>query len=104
MKGGLTKNVDVKANWAWMRYGTDFCRDSDGRWRIWHLHVFGIFMTPYEKSWVDIPDAHEMDPLPPEWAPDRPNTYSWHYSTEGYTEYVPAPPEPYEHFDMAEAF
>lgn len=45
-----------------------------------------------------------MDPLPPEYAPDRPPTYSWAYSPVAIAEYVPAPPRPYRTFDPWDAF
>ncbi|MCM8711256.1 nuclear transport factor 2 family protein [Clostridium sp. SYSU_GA19001] len=101
--GMFSKDKAVKAHWAWMRYGCDFINE-DGDWKIWHLHVYGMFMTPFDKSWVEIGDAHEMEPFPPEYAPDRPPTYSWAYSPERVTEYVPAPPKPYATFDFSEAF
>ena len=34
-----------------MRYGNDFILE-DGEWKIWHLHVFGIFMCPVDKNWA----------------------------------------------------
>lgn len=93
----------VRAHWAWMRYGCDFIREDDG-WKIWHLHVYGIFMTPYDKSWVEVGDAHEMPEFPPEYAPDRGPSYSWSYSPANCAEYVPAPPAPYETFDPEKAY
>ncbi|MBP2638417.1 MAG: nuclear transport factor 2 family protein [Firmicutes bacterium] len=101
--GMFTKDKSVKAHWAWMRYGADFINEN-GEWKIWHLHVFGMLMTPYEKSWVEVGDAHDMEALPPEYAPDRAPTYSWAYSPTGTTEYVPAPPQPYKTFDHKNAF
>ncbi|MGD9209481.1 MAG: nuclear transport factor 2 family protein [Desulfobacteraceae bacterium] len=94
---------EFKAHWAWMRYGLDFINE-DGEWKIWHLHVYGQFMVPVGQSWVDLGDAHDMPPFPPEYAPDRPPTYSWAYSTKVKTELVPKPPLPYETFDEAKAY
>ena len=102
--GGMFSHDRVlRAHWAWMRYGCDFIREDEG-WRIWHLHVYGIFMSPIDKSWVDLGDAHEMPEFPPEYAPDRGPTYSWAYSPDACTEFVPAPPRPYEAFDPADEY
>lgn len=101
--GMFSREKSIKAHWAWMRYGCDFINE-EGVWKIWHLHVFGMLMTPYDKSWVEVGDAHDMEPLPPEYAPDRGPTYSWAYSATGLTEYVPAPPRPYSTFDASDAF
>ncbi|WP_405970536.1 nuclear transport factor 2 family protein [Streptomyces sp. NBC_00988] len=90
----------MKANWAWCKYGCDFILE-DGVWKIWHLHVFGIFMTPYDKSWAE--DAKDMNfddmpPLPEEFAPDRKPTTHWNYLPDLVYVNEPAPPEPYESF------
>lgn len=99
----FSANKEFKAHWAWMRYGCDFINE-EGVWKLWHLHVYGQFMTPVGQSWLDLPDAHDMPPLPPEYAPDRPPTYSWEYGTDKTTEYVPVPPTPYEAFDASTAY
>lgn len=101
--GMFSADNAVRAHWAWMRYGCDFICE-DGLWKIWHLHVYGIFMTPFDKSWVEIGDAHEMPEFPPEYAPDRGPSYSWSYSPAHCAEYVPAPPTPYETFDPDKAY
>lgn len=44
----LSNGNDV-GNWLWVKYGVDFIKE-DGAWKIWHLQVFGIFNTPYDKS------------------------------------------------------
>jgi len=93
----------LKAYWAWLRYGCDFIRE-DGGWKIWHLHVYGIFMSPFDKSWIEVGDAHEMPEFPPEYAPDRGPTYSWSYSPESCAEFVPAPPKPYATFDNTDEY
>jgi hypothetical protein len=92
-----------RAHWAWMRYGCDFINE-DGTWKLWHLHVYGQFMVPVGMTWLDLPDAHDMPEFAPEHAPDRPPTYSWHYSTKTTTEYVPVPPQPYDAFDESKGY
>ncbi|MBP2643700.1 MAG: nuclear transport factor 2 family protein [Firmicutes bacterium] len=101
--GPFTPDNSVKAHWAWMRYGCDFILE-DGEWKIWHLHVFGMFMCPFEKSWADLGDIHQAPELAEEYKPDRPPTYSWSYNKNAVAELVPAPPKPYETFDPKTAF
>lgn len=101
--GMFSKDKLVKAHWAWMKYGVDFICEG-GDWKIWHLHVFGFFMSPFDKSWVALGDAHEMEAFPPEYAPDRSPTYYWSYSPNTQTEYMPEPPKPYKTFDHKTAF
>ena len=88
-------------HWAWIKYGIDFVKE-DGEWKIWHLHVYGIFHTPYDTSWVDVPPyvaAPEQRRVIPFPKPDKPTTYHWLYNQTALTEMVPKPPEPYETFD-----
>jgi len=101
--GPFTPDGSIKAHWAWMRYGNDFILE-DGEWKIWHLHVYGMIMCPFDKSWTEAGDVHAAPPMPPEYAPDRPPTFSWSYQTNVETVLVPAPPLPYETFDPATAY
>jgi hypothetical protein len=40
-----------------MKYGADF-KKEEGRWKIWHMHVYGLFMAPYDRSWaLNAPEA-----------------------------------------------
>lgn len=100
---GPFKDGKLKAYWAWCKYGCDFVKE-DGKWKIWHLHVYGIFFTPYDQSWVETgPPAMPMS-VPEELKSDRPNTYMWTYTPTGRCELVPVPPEPYETFDEGTAY
>jgi SnoaL-like domain len=101
--GPFTPDGSVKAHWAWMRYGNDFILE-DGEWKIWHLHVFGMFLCPFEKSWAELGDVHQTPSLPPEYAPDRPPTTTWSYHPNVETILQPVPPLPYETFDPATAY
>ena len=97
----------IQAAWRWSRFGVDFVKE-DGQWKFWRLHVYGMFMTPYDKSWADVPDAPPTAAppmaMPDELKADRPNSYSWSYSSTSKTENVPAPPEPYETYDEATSY
>jgi len=88
----------VTACWAWCKYGVDFIKE-DGKWKLWHLHVYGIFHTPYEKSWIESPAFGRPD-LPEDLKADKPSSRPfWMYSPDGKTDDYPMPPEPYETWD-----
>jgi hypothetical protein len=95
----------MKAFWIWLKYGFDFTRE-DGQWKIWHQHVYSIFMCPYETSWVDMEPLPPRRELPPDRAPDRylPQPSPWQYGTDKPHLNIPAPPGPYETFDDAAAY
>ncbi|MBP2655536.1 MAG: nuclear transport factor 2 family protein [Firmicutes bacterium] len=101
--GPFTPDKSIKAYWAWMRYGCDFINE-DGEWKIWHLHVYGMFMCPFEKSWAELGDVHQTPELPDEYKPDRPPTTTWSYNVNAVTQLEPAPPKPYETFDPKTAY
>ncbi|WP_427925075.1 nuclear transport factor 2 family protein [Streptomyces sp. cg40] len=90
------------ANWAWCKYACDFLLEN-GEWKIWHLHVYGIFMSSFEKSWAEEPDdmnPDDMPPLPAEYAPDRPPTTHWNYRPDRVYLNEPAAPAPYADFSQ----
>jgi len=92
----------LKAYWSWCKYGVDFVKE-DGKWKFWHVQVYGIFYASYEKSWVEAPEAPSAA-MPDELKGDRPNPHLWMYSPTAVTENIPAPPEPYETFDQKTAY
>jgi hypothetical protein len=105
----ITKDTKIDTRWSWIKYAADFIKE-DGEWKIWHLHVYGLFSAPPGKDWQDVP----FDPkrvieygksLPPEFRPDAPPTTPlWKYRRDVKPELVPAPPVPYDHFDPATAY
>jgi SnoaL-like domain len=93
-----------EAFWAWCKYGCDFVVE-DGRWKIWHLHVYGIFLAPYGRSWVDQPeDMIDPPPMLDEHQPDRPPTTHWQYMPDRVYPNEPAPPDPHPSYDESAAF
>jgi hypothetical protein len=92
----------LSALWVWGTYGDDFIKE-DGKWKIWHHHVYIQILTPYDVPWTaerpQVPGDIFPPGLPDEYRPDRPSTYTWMYSPSAIMELVPAPPEPYETFD-----
>jgi len=103
--GHETAKIDGKlqAFWAWLKYGVDFVKE-DGEWKFWHLRVYGIFFTPYEKSWVEQSYPPGELPLPDELKPDKSTRYWTSYSPTGKTELIPVPPEPYDTWEETIAY
>jgi hypothetical protein len=106
----IVVNGKASAWWAWCKYGADFVQE-DGKWKIWHLRVYGIFMTRYEKPWTEVRGApgtsEEYADLMPaiEYAIDRPSSGGWEYRTDAIYPYdQPLPPQPYEHWDDAMSY
>ena len=95
----------LKAYWAWLKYGADFVKE-DGKWKFWHLNVFGIFLTPYDKPWTEqaLPPYTGEVALPDEFKPDKVTTYWTTYSPTGQQELIPVPPEPYETWDESTSY
>jgi hypothetical protein len=82
------------ASWEWNRYGIDFTKE-DGKWKIWHHHVFDLFGLGWDEKWEDQFVAKPM----PAMKTDYPATpLDPAYSPDTELPYIPAP-EPYETFD-----
>lgn len=94
-----------KAFWIWIKYGFDFTRER-GDWKIWHMHVYNIFICPYEKNWVEMEPMPPRRPLPEDIGPDRylPQPPPWRYAVDKPHVNIPAPPEPYTTFDNDTAY
>jgi len=45
------------AMWMWEKYGADFVKE-DGKWKLWHIHMYTDFATPPGKSWTDPTVSH----------------------------------------------
>jgi hypothetical protein len=111
MSPGLDSSiVDGKpeADWAWFKYGTDFIKE-DGVWKIWHLHIYGIFVSEYHKSWAEGTqikyDSSYTGLVGHKMHNDRsPSTY-WMFSADTvFPDDQPSIPAPYETFDEKTAF
>ncbi|MFC1908395.1 nuclear transport factor 2 family protein [Chloroflexota bacterium] len=87
---------ELNAFWDWTKYEVDFVKE-DGKWKVWHFHVYLTFCTPYDEGWVKSMVKVKSSPeIPDELKPDKPTTYHKPYNPSGLAELVPAPPEPYE--------
>ena len=77
-----------------MKYGADF-KKQDGKWKIWHLHVYGLFATAYDKSWAA--KECKAPATTAALSADKAPTTNWEFCKD--TKYVPLepePPQPYE--------
>lgn len=86
-----------QAQWSYSRFAVDFIKE-DGKWKIWHSLVVGVFQTAFEVPWHEAPD-HVKFAFPDELKCDIEGGYCWQLNTGICTEAVPAPPEPYWTFD-----
>lgn len=100
------ENGQAKGYWNWYKFGADFIQE-DGQWKIWHMHLYKVFMSPYDTCWTEVRPMNpgklpENMKLPPGFVlpePDRPPTTFFAYSPEAvYPANQPAPPEPYDCF------
>jgi SnoaL-like domain len=86
------------SGWGWCKYGADF-KFVDGQWKIWHLHVYGLFMTGYDKSWAE--NSRREAPKAPGQHADKPPTTNWeYYKGATYVPLQPEPPQPYKSWNV----
>ena len=90
----------LTACWMWEKYAVDFVKE-DGKWKIWHFHIYTDFQTPYEKSWVETSLEPKFPPAFPPGFPksNKPMTVDYPpYSPFTVPKNEPRPPVPYETF------
>jgi hypothetical protein len=76
-----------------MKYAVDFKREN-GAWKIWHMHVYGLFMAAYDKSWAE--NGAWEKPAKASQHADKPPTTGWEYHKgAAYIPLTPEPPRPY---------
>jgi SnoaL-like domain len=86
------------SGWGWCKYAADF-KFVGNQWKIWHLHVYGLFMTGYDKSWAG--NAKKITPTTPGQHADKPPTTNWeYYQGATYVPLQPEPPQPYETWNV----
>lgn len=92
----------LQAYWSCLKRGFDFVKE-DGKWKIWHYHVYGVYYAPYEEGWIkgfQFPGLPYLDEYPA----DRPTETSGLYRPDEAVRYDPAPPEPYETWDDSTSY
>lgn len=83
----------LQSYWVWQKLGADFVYENDA-WKIWHLHVYDLFTTPFEVSWVENCDAYSAPIFHGKFAPDR----------AGEPDAKPLPPVPYTTFSAENVY
>ncbi len=102
-----------EGTWAWSKYGVDFIKEN-GVWKFWHLHLYGVFITPYDTCWTEAEPYGKKKAIPEEMLGkagmpprvekseyERPMQIpTWSYTTDSvYPAYQPDPPVKYESYD-----
>jgi hypothetical protein len=86
------------ATWCWGKYGNDFIRE-DGEWKIWHLHWYTTFRTPYDRSWQEPYEVPFVETMRSKVPNQKPCTYHKPYSVDVVFDEMPPYPEPYDTWD-----
>ncbi len=88
------------AHWCWSKYGVDFIYE-DGAWKIWHLRLYPLFLTPYDKPFTT-PEDENLNTFATR-ADHGPSSPRFSYSLDSfYPENEPVLPLPYTTFSELE--
>jgi hypothetical protein len=77
----MVTNGKAQANWAYYKFGTDFVKEG-GVWKIWHLHIYGVLYTDYNKSWAEPSKITWSGPNGQKLNNDKPPTTQWWYTPD----------------------
>ncbi|MCD8087357.1 MAG: nuclear transport factor 2 family protein [Oscillospiraceae bacterium] len=87
------------AMWCMSKYAVDFISTPDG-WRIWHMKLYPVFLTPYEVPFTEKDKTDGIGAVHPDHAPSCPR---YDYDLEAmYPFNEPILPLAYTHFDELE--
>lgn len=81
--------------WTWQKIGCDFVYENDA-WKIWHLHVYGLFVSEFEHDCGEKPVEFPTTDFPTEYLPDHEPSALFLGSSS--REQLPEPPLPYDTF------
>lgn len=107
MSPGYETRIDPETRepmgcFVYTKYGCDFIKE-DGAWKMWHYHVYRVFMTPWNvpftEEWETNMEKKTGSAFAGDRKPDLPPTVDNPYSKATVRELAPLPPEPYETFD-----
>ena len=75
----------------------DFIQE-DGQWKFWHMTLYPLFLTPYNRAWgepaLEMVGAKEMPGI--DFAKPLPKPFWTYHKDAIYPENEPAMPEPYD--------
>ena len=86
--------------WCWGKYEVEFIKE-DGVWKFWHMTLYPLFLTPYNRSWgepaLKMAGNGEMPDMGPYCHPlEKP---FWEYGPDAiYPEDEPAVPQRYDSY------
>ena len=89
-----------KGAWCWGKYEVEFIKE-DGMWKFWHMTLYPLFLTPYNRSWgepaLKMAGNGEMPDMGPYCHPlEKP---FWEYGPDAiYPEDEPAVPQRYDSY------
>ena len=89
-----------KGAWCWGKYEVEFIKE-DGVWKFWHMTLYPLFLTPYNRSWgepaLKMAGNGEMPDMGPYCHPlEKP---FWEYGPDAiYPEDEPAVPQRYDSY------
>ena len=89
-----------KGSWCWGKYEVEFIKE-DGVWKFWHMTLYPLFLTPYNRSWgqpaLKMAGNGEMPDMGPYCHPlEKP---FWEYGPDAiYPEDEPAVPQRYDSY------
>ena len=89
-----------KGAWCWGKYEVEFIKE-DGVWKVWHMTLYPLFLTPYNRSWgepaLKMAGNGEMPDMGPYCHPlEKP---FWEYGPDAiYPEDEPAVPQRYDSY------
>lgn len=88
----------AQADWVWNKYAIEFIKTEEG-WKIWKMHIFPVFSTPFEQAWSE--DPGYLGFRFPDLRPDKPLAKPlWHWTVDGAYPYdEPNLPRPYETYE-----
>ena len=89
-----------KGAWCWGKFEVEFIKE-DGVWKFWHMTLYPLFLTPYNRSWgepaLKMAGNGEMPDMGPYCHPlEKP---FWEYGPDAiYPEDEPAVPQRYDSY------
>lgn len=91
--------VNGSAMWCLSKYAVDFIL-TPGGWRIWHMKLYPVFLTPYDTPFTVKDTGFGMGEVHPDRGPSAPR---YDYDLDAMYPYnEPVIPQEFEHFEELE--
>jgi len=91
----LFREGKMRAGWNFGKYEMDYVKQQ-GQWKILSFRWHQIFLTPYDKGWVEenVDPGNVGAPVPPD-KPSAPDFYNPYRADKTDNRYDPPPPKPF---------